>query len=46
MPIDPRHPKEIRADIRRGKLSGITAGLGQNFVQANQIGRASCRERV
>src|SRR3989338_4596481 len=35
MPIDPRHPKEIRADIRRGKLSGITAGLGQNFVQAN-----------
>src|SRR3990172_759872 len=35
MPIDTRHPREIRADIRRGALSGITAGLGQNFVQAN-----------
>src|SRR6266436_5989535 len=35
MPIDTRHPREIRADIRSGKLSGITAGLGQNFVQAN-----------
>jgi len=35
MPIDTRHPREIRADIRRGKLAGITAGLGQNFVQAN-----------
>jgi len=35
MPIDPRHPREIRQDIRRGKLTGITAGLGQNFVQAN-----------
>jgi uncharacterized protein YcsI (UPF0317 family) len=35
MPIDARHPREIRADIRSGKLRGITAGLGQNFVQAN-----------
>ena len=35
MPIDARHPREIRQDIRTGKLSGITAGLGQNYVQAN-----------
>src|SRR5437867_818968 len=35
MPIDPRHPREIRRDIRNGKLTRITAGLGQNFVQAN-----------
>src|SRR5260370_1713885 len=35
MPIDARHRREIRQDIRRGKLTGITAGLGQNFVHAN-----------
>ena len=35
MPIDPRHPREIRADIRSGKFAGITAGLGPGFVQAN-----------
>ena len=35
MPIDTRHPREIRADIRSGKLSGVTAGLGPGFVQAN-----------
>src|SRR5215470_4192072 len=35
MPIDTRHPREIRRDIRNGKLAGITAGLGQYFVQAN-----------
>jgi len=35
VPIDTRHPREIRQDIRLGKLTGITAGLGQNFVQAN-----------
>src|SRR5438874_1524437 len=35
MPIDTRHPREIRRDIRNGKLTGITAGLGQNHVQAN-----------
>ena len=35
MPIDARHPREIRQDIRNGKLTGITAGLGQNYVQAN-----------
>ena len=35
MPIDTRHPREIRQDIRDGKIKGITAGLGQNYVQAN-----------
>src|SRR2546427_2059018 len=35
MPIDARHPREIRQDIRKVKLSGIPAGLGQNYVQAN-----------
>src|SRR5262247_3082328 len=35
MPIDARQPKEIRADIRRGALSGVTAGLAPGFVQAN-----------
>src|SRR5437867_3797117 len=35
MPIDTRQPREIRRDIRNGKLTGITAGLGQNPVQAN-----------
>ena len=35
MTIDTRHPREIRADIRAGKLRGVTAGLGQGFVQAN-----------
>src|SRR3972149_357618 len=33
MPIDTRHPREIRRDIRQGKLTGITAGLGEHFVQ-------------
>ena len=35
MPIDTRHPREIRADIRRGAFAGVTAGLGQGYVQAN-----------
>src|SRR5437870_9171228 len=35
MPIDARHPKEIRADIRGGKFAGVTAGLAPGFVQAN-----------
>src|SRR5262249_9573181 len=35
MPIDGRHPKEIRADIRAGKLAGVTSGLAPGFVQAN-----------
>jgi uncharacterized protein YcsI (UPF0317 family) len=35
MAIDTRHPREIRADIRAGKLPGVTAGLGQGHVQAN-----------
>ncbi len=33
--IDTRHPREIRAEIRRGAWSGVTAGLGQGYVQAN-----------
>jgi uncharacterized protein YcsI (UPF0317 family) len=35
MVLDIRHPRDIRADIRSGKLTGVTAGLGQNFVQCN-----------
>jgi len=35
VPIDARHPKEIRADIRSGVLGGVTAGLAPGFVQAN-----------
>jgi uncharacterized protein YcsI (UPF0317 family) len=35
MAIDARHPREIRADIRAGKIGGVTAGLGQGHVQAN-----------
>jgi uncharacterized protein YcsI (UPF0317 family) len=35
MPIDPRSPKEIRADIRAGRLNGVTAGLAPGHVQAN-----------
>jgi uncharacterized protein YcsI (UPF0317 family) len=35
MPIDTRHPREIRADIRARRVRGVTAGLGQGFVQAN-----------
>lgn len=37
MPIDARHPKEIREEIRRGKYTGVTAGLGQGYVQANLV---------
>jgi uncharacterized protein YcsI (UPF0317 family) len=33
--MDARHPREIRADIRARRLTGVTAGLGQNYVQAN-----------
>ena len=35
MPIDARHPKEIRADIRAGRLTTVTAGLAPGYVQAN-----------
>src|SRR5438046_9340333 len=35
MPIDARHPRQSRRDSRTGKLTGITAGLGANHVQAN-----------
>ena len=35
MPIDTRHPREIRAEIRAGTRAGVTAGLAPGFVQAN-----------
>jgi uncharacterized protein YcsI (UPF0317 family) len=35
MPIDHRHPREIRADIRAGRITGVTAGLGSGHAQAN-----------
>jgi uncharacterized protein YcsI (UPF0317 family) len=35
MPIDTRHPREIRADIRAGRITSVTAGLGAGHVQAN-----------
>jgi uncharacterized protein YcsI (UPF0317 family) len=35
MPIDTRHPREIRADIRAGRIASVTAGLGAGHVQAN-----------
>jgi uncharacterized protein YcsI (UPF0317 family) len=35
VPIDTRHPREIRAAIRSGKITGVTAGLACNYVQAN-----------
>jgi uncharacterized protein YcsI (UPF0317 family) len=35
MAIDARHPREIREDIRNGKITGVTAGLGAGHVQAN-----------
>ena len=35
MPIDRRHPAEIRADIRAGRITGVTSGLGAGHVQAN-----------
>jgi uncharacterized protein YcsI (UPF0317 family) len=35
VPIDARGPKEIRADIRAGKLTGVTTGLAPGVVQAN-----------
>ncbi|MFQ5829117.1 MAG: putative hydro-lyase [Candidatus Methylomirabilia bacterium] len=37
MPIDPRHPREIRGDMRKGKYTGITAGLAPGYVQANLV---------
>jgi uncharacterized protein YcsI (UPF0317 family) len=35
MNVDKRHPREIRADIRAGRITGVTAGLGPGHVQAN-----------
>ncbi|HEV8473778.1 MAG TPA: putative hydro-lyase [Methylomirabilota bacterium] len=35
MAIDARHPREIREDIRNGKITGVTAGLGAGHVQTN-----------
>ncbi|MEO8449512.1 MAG: putative hydro-lyase [Gemmatimonadota bacterium] len=33
--IDHRHPREIRADIRAGRFTGVTTGVGSGYVQAN-----------
>lgn len=35
MPIDYRHPRRIRDDIRAGRITGVTTGLGHGHVQAN-----------
>jgi len=35
MTIDTRHPREIRAEIRAGRWTGVTAGLARGYVQAN-----------
>ena len=35
MPLDTLHPKELRAQIRGGKLTRTTAGLAPDYVQAN-----------
>src|SRR5207245_10798054 len=35
MAVDSRHPREIRAEIRSGKLAQVTAGVARGFVQAN-----------
>ncbi len=35
MPIDHRHPRDIRTDIRAGRITGVTTGRGSGFVQAN-----------
>ncbi len=37
MVSESRSPKEIRDEIRRGKWSGVTAGLAPGFVQANLV---------
>ena len=37
MPIDGRHPRDIRADIRAGRMVGVTTGLGTGFVQVNLV---------
>ncbi len=37
MPIDRRHPREIRADIRAGRMTGVTTGLGAGHAQANLV---------
>ncbi|MBI2461851.1 MAG: putative hydro-lyase [Candidatus Rokubacteria bacterium] len=35
--IAPRHPREIREEIRRGKWTAPTAGLAPGYVQANLV---------
>src|SRR5687768_14288817 len=35
MPIDPSGGREVRAAIRAGRHTGVTAGLAPNLVQAN-----------
>ncbi|MHB1060188.1 MAG: putative hydro-lyase [Rhodanobacter sp.] len=37
MPIDHRHPRDIRADIRAGRITGVTTGLGAGHAQANLV---------
>lgn len=37
MPIDRRHPREIRAEIRAGRITGVTTGLGAGHAQANLV---------
>jgi uncharacterized protein YcsI (UPF0317 family) len=35
MPLNTLHPKDLRAQIRSGKITRTTAGLAQDYVQAN-----------
>jgi len=35
MSLDDRSAAQIRLDIREGRITGVSAGLGRNFVQAN-----------
>jgi len=35
--MEPRHPREIREEIRRGKWTAPTAGLAPGYVQANLV---------
>jgi len=46
MPIDARHPKEIRADIRAGRLTSVTAGLAPGFVSVAAYDLARRFERL
>ncbi len=35
--MERRHPREIREEIRRGKWTGVTAGLAPGYAQANLV---------